>query len=173
MQDSQPDLILPLDSATPLSIGGPWPTPSRTGADGEVAPIGPRIGAAVLDGLLLLALNAGVVYFTLRVSRLEMSGITLLPLAPLTAFLVLLNCGYLALFTAAIGQTIGKMAFHLRVVSMDDEALTIGGALLRVAALLVCALPAGLGLVPAAFDRAGRGLHDRLAATRVVRTTAP
>jgi uncharacterized RDD family membrane protein YckC len=170
--DRQADLSLPLDSAMPLSTAESSPTRSRPAADGEVAPIGPRIAAAVVDGLLLAALDAGVVYFTLRVSRLDTAGLALLPPAPLAAFLLLLNGGYLTLFTAATGQTIGKMALHLRVISAADEPLTIGGALLRAVALLVCALPAGLGLVPAAFDRAGRGLHDRLAATRVVRAAS-
>jgi uncharacterized RDD family membrane protein YckC len=170
--DRQPDLILPLGSAMPLSATE-WSAPSRRAADGEVARIGPRIAAAVLDGLLLAALDAAVVYFTLRVSRLDTSGLALLPPAPLAAFLLLLNGGYLTVFTAATGQTIGKMALHLRVISAADEPLTIGGALLRAAALLVCALPAGLGLMPAAFDRAGRGLHDRLAATRVISTASP
>jgi len=169
--DRQADPILPLDSAAPPSTAGPLPA-RRTAASGDVAHAASRIGAAALDGLLLLALDASVVHFTLRVSRLDTSGIALLPLAPLAAFLLLLNGGYLTLFTAASGQTIGKMAFHLRVISTDDEPLTIGSAVLRVAALIACALPAGLGLVPAAFDRTGRGLHDRLAATRVVRTAS-
>jgi uncharacterized RDD family membrane protein YckC len=168
--DRPSDPSLPLDSATPLSAAGPLP--KRTLPESDVAALGPRIGAAVLDGLLLLAVDAAVVYFTLRVSRLGASEIMLLPPAPLAAFLLLLNGGYLTMFTAATGQTIGKMAFGLRVVSAEDEPLTIGLALLRVVALLVGALPAGLGLVPAGFDRAHRALHDRLAGTRVVRTAS-
>jgi uncharacterized RDD family membrane protein YckC len=172
VSDRSSDPGLPLDSATPLSTAGSSPEALRGRLDDDVAPLGPRIGAAALDWLLLLALDAGVVYFTLRVSRLAASEIALLPLAPLAAFLLLLDGGYLALFTAATGQTIGKMAVGLRVVSAEDEPLTTGRALIRTVALIGSALPAGLGLIPAGFDRAHRGLHDRLADTVVVRTAS-
>jgi len=170
--DRQPDPGLPLDSITALSIGEPSPiTLPLHGAD-DIAAVGPRVGAAALDWLMLLALDAAILYFTLRVSRLTAAEVTMLPAAPLAAFLLLLNGGYLTLFTAAGGQTIGKMAFGLKVVSAEDRPLTVGRALLRVVVFLIGALPAGAGLIPAAFDHARRGIHDRLADTRVVRASA-
>jgi uncharacterized RDD family membrane protein YckC len=159
---------LPLDSAGAASMEGP----GDVEGEGEVATVGRRLGAAALDWLMLLALDAGVVYFTLRVSRLAPSEIALLPPIPMVVFLLLLNGGYLALFTAATGQTIGKMAVGVRVVPVGEGPLTVGRALLRVVALIAGALPAGLGLLPVAFDGGRRGLHDRLAKTRVVRTAA-
>jgi uncharacterized RDD family membrane protein YckC len=160
--DRPSDPSLPLDSAAA--------PPAATPAGGEVAPLGRRTGAAALDALMLLALDASVVYFTLRVSHLAPAEIAHLPPIPMAVFLLLLNGGYLTLFTAATGQTIGKMAYGLRVVTADEGVLTVGRALVRVAALLASALPAGLGLLPVAFDDGRRGLHDRLARTRVVRT---
>ena len=41
----------------------------------------------------------------------------MLPAVPMLAFLMLLCGGYFVLFTAAGGQTIGKMAAHIRVVN--------------------------------------------------------
>jgi uncharacterized RDD family membrane protein YckC len=172
LPERQSDPVLPLDAAAGLSNGRPAAPGTTEWAADAVASIGRRIGAAAIDGLLLLALDASVVYFTLKASRLTASEVGLLPPMPLAVFLLLLNGGYLALFTAATGQTIGKMAFGLRVVSAEARPPTVGRALMRVVALLVSALPAGLGLVPAGFDRAHRGLHDRLADTRVVRTSA-
>jgi uncharacterized RDD family membrane protein YckC len=169
--DRQPDLSLPLDSMASEAVAGSPSLPGRE-TGGEVAAVGPRIGAAALDWLMLLALDVAVVYFTLRVSRLALADVLLLPPAPLVAFLLLLNGGYLVLFTAASGQTIGKMAFGLKVVSAEDGPVTMGRALVRVVVFLISALPAGLGLLPAAFDHARRGLHDRLADTRVVRAAA-
>jgi uncharacterized RDD family membrane protein YckC len=122
---------------------------------------------------MLLLLDLAVIYFTLRVSRLDTGEFLLLPAVPLAAFLLLLNGGYLAMFTVAGGQTLGKMAFHLRVVPADEGPLTVGRSFLRVFALLLSALPAGLGLLPAVFDRSHRGLHDRLAGTRVVHSATP
>jgi uncharacterized RDD family membrane protein YckC len=45
-------------------------------------------------------------------------------------------------------------------------------ALKRTMLSLVLAIPVGLGLLPALFDRQHRGLHDRFAGTRVVRAAA-
>jgi uncharacterized RDD family membrane protein YckC len=164
----------PADPRLPLDSAGAAPTsvPADVAGDGEVAPLSRRLGAAALDWIMLLSLDAGVVYFTLRVSRLAPADIALLPPIPMVVFLLLLNGGYLALFTAATGQTIGKMAVGVRVVAVGEEPLTVGRALLRVVALIASGLPAGLGLLPVAFDGGRRGLHDRLAGTRVVRTAA-
>jgi uncharacterized RDD family membrane protein YckC len=128
-----------------------------------------RLSAALLDWVLLLGADAVVVYFTLRICRLAPAEALVLPPAPLVAFFVLLNGGYMVMLTAAGGQTLGKMAFGLKVVGTDGGRVTVGRALLRAVALLVCTLPAGLGLVPAVFADGHRGLHDWLARTRVVR----
>ncbi len=63
-------------------------------------------------------LDGVVLYFTLQMCGLGLSQLALLPKTPLAGFLLLLNGGYLAAFTAG-GQTIGKMAVGLRVVSAD------------------------------------------------------
>jgi uncharacterized RDD family membrane protein YckC len=163
---------LPLDTTVaPPADREPPPTVTAPAAAGDIAPLGPRFAAAAVDWVLLLGLDLAVVYFTLRVSHLGTAEFLLLPLAPLVAFLVLLNGGYLALFTAASGQTVGKMAFGLKVVSGSDVPLTVGRALVRVVAVLLGTAAAGLGLVPAAFDAARRGVHDRLADTKVVRAS--
>ena len=166
---ADPELeALPLEN----HAGDDAPPPSRAAvpkAPGEIASLGIRAAAGAIDWLMLFGLDLAVIYFTLRVSRLDTGEVMLLPAAPLAAFLVLLNGGYLALFTAAGGQTLGKMALGLKVVSDSGTPPTAGRALLRVAAFLVGAALAGLGLLPAAFDTTRRGLHDRLANTRVVR----
>jgi len=169
--DRVPENALPLDATAAVFTGAPAAAVAVL-ASRDVAGVGVRLGAAVIDWVMLLALDAAVVYFTLRASRLATSELSMLPLAPLFVFLLLLNGGYLALFTAASGQTIGKMAFGLKVVSGSDEPMTTGRALLRVVVLLIGAAAAGLGLLPATFDGARRGLHDRLADTRVVRAPA-
>jgi uncharacterized RDD family membrane protein YckC len=162
------DPTLPLDSA----LAAPADVPVAVVGEGEVAALGRRLGAAALDWLMMLALDTAIVYFTLRACRLAPAEIALLPPVPMAVFLLLLNGGYLALFTAATGQTIGKMAVGVRVVPVGEGPLTVGRAVVRVVALIASALPAGLGLLPVAFDEARRGLHDRLANTRVVRTAA-
>jgi uncharacterized RDD family membrane protein YckC len=138
------------------------------------APWGARIGAALIDGVLTLAIDGAVLYFTLRFCDLRLAQALALPLVPFVAFLLLLNGGYFASFVAAGGQTIGKMAAGIRVIpaaaGTDVEArVPLGQAVVRAAAYLVSAAPAGLGFISAFFGRDRRALHDRLADTRVVR----
>lgn len=76
--------------------------------------------------------------------------------------------GYAVWFVGAAGRTPGMARFGLRAVAADGSALGFGGAISRWGAVLVATLPLGLGLAWAAVDPDGRGLHDRLAGTRVV-----
>jgi uncharacterized RDD family membrane protein YckC len=162
---------LPLsDQALPLSLEGPVaPRVTANGAPGNLPGVGERILAGVVDWVLLLGLDAVVIYFTLKICRLAPEDVLVLPVPPLLAFLLLLNGGYLALLTAAGGQTVGKMAFKLKVVGADDRPVTVGRSIVRTLALLVSALPAGLGLLPTFFAAGHRGLHDQVAGTQVVR----
>jgi uncharacterized RDD family membrane protein YckC len=132
-----------------------------------------RIGAAVIDTLILGSIDAAVLYFTLKICELSLAEAPALPLAPFGAFLLLMNGGYFATFVAAGGQTIGKMAAGIRVVrgSAAPEAMervTLGHAIVRAAGYLVSVAPAGLGFLPALVGER-RALHDRLADTRVVK----
>ena len=145
-----------------------------------VAPIWRRLVAGVIDVLIIVGIDAGVLFSTLRVLGLGTEQVNLLPPAPIALFLVLLNGGYLATFTAAGGQTIGKMLAGIRVIARrpDDAGpfpryttrVSLGAAVLRATAYLASLLPAGLGFAAILLDKDGRALHDRLAETRVVRS---
>jgi uncharacterized RDD family membrane protein YckC len=110
-------------------------------------------------------------YLTLKVCGLGLAAIAVIPLAPFVSFLLLIAGGYFTVFIAANGQTIGKMAAGLKVVPADADTsrVSVGHAVLRAAAYLVSALPAGLGFLPALVGDDRRAIHDRLAATRVVK----
>jgi uncharacterized RDD family membrane protein YckC len=132
---------------------------------------GSRILAGLLDVALLSALDASILYFTLRLLGLATSQMFELPLMPLVAFFMLLNGGYFIAFTAVGGQSIGKMALGIKVISQEDHAVPIGRATLRTLAYLVSALPLGAGFLLAIFGER-LALHDRLAHTRVVRPSS-
>jgi uncharacterized RDD family membrane protein YckC len=132
-----------------------------------------RAVAALIDALVVVPIDLVVVYFTLRLCRLGLQELALLPVTPLLVFFFILDGGYLLAFTAAGGQTIGKMATSLRVV-VGANGGRVGAvrALVRTLVWIVSVVPLGLGLLPAAFDVDQRTLHDRLAGTRVVSVRA-
>jgi uncharacterized RDD family membrane protein YckC len=150
-----------------LEISGPTPDD----ADESVAAVGTRLLAAVVDAVILGSIGLLVLYLTLKVCGLQFARVAAIPPAPFAAFLLLIAGGYLTLFTAAGGQTIGKMAAGIRVVStdIDRRRVPLGHSVVRAAAYMASALPAGLGFLPALFGGDRRALHDRLADTRVVK----
>lgn len=128
-----------------------------------------RLGAALIDAVLLSAINAAVVYLTLALAGLTWQDYHVLPLAPLVGFFTILSGGYLIVFIAAAGQTIGKMVTGVRVVGDNGQRVDVGGAVLRAAGCVVSMLTLGLGYLPAFFSADRRAVQDRMAGTRVVR----
>jgi uncharacterized RDD family membrane protein YckC len=136
------------------------------------APLGARLGAAAMDLALLAIIDAIVIYLTMQICGITFEDLEILPKAPLVAFLLLQNGGYLVAFTAG-GQTLGKLAAGIRVVpARADRSLDFSHSLLRTVVWLPLALPAGLGLLTALLSPDRRGLHDRCAGTKVVRASA-
>lgn len=128
-----------------------------------------RAGAVLIDLVILAVTDLVVVYFTMQICGLSLADFDILPKGPLIAFLVVQNGGYLVAFTAG-GQTLGKMAMGIRVVSTrESEHVDMAHSLLRTALWVLLAVPAGLGFVTALFSRERRGLHDHFAGTRVVK----
>ena len=109
------------------------------------------------------------VLFDLAARRFYIFDLVLYPqdFIYLTGLLVLSAYG-LFFFTAVGGQTIGKMATGIRVVSADDEPLDASSALWRTVSVALTMLTIGFGYLPALLGTDRRALHDRLARTRVV-----
>lgn len=137
-------------------------------AGAEDGGLGARAVAVAIDLLVLGAIDAVVIYFTMQICGVTFPEFGIIPKGPLVAFLVVQNVGYLVAFTAG-GQTLGKMATGIKVVATDAGSIDVGQALKRTVAWLLLAIPAGLGFLTAFLSRDHRGLHDRFAGTRVVR----
>jgi resuscitation-promoting factor RpfA len=166
-----PDLGLQLESQATEPVQVPAadsrpeaPAPAR--AAGALA----RLIAMLIDLVVLASIDAAVLYLTLGIAGLAVDHVTRVPPIPFVAFLLILNGGYLIGFTAASGQTIGKMATGIRVIGDDGQRVDVAGAVLRAAGCLLTLLTAGLGYLPAFFSIEGRAVQDRVAGTRVVST---
>jgi uncharacterized RDD family membrane protein YckC len=131
-----------------------------------------RFVALVIDLAILAAIDALVIYFTAQICGITIDDVGVLPRGPLLAFLLVQNGGYLIAFTAS-GQTLGKMAARIKVVTAESRSqLDLGHAALRTFVWAILAIPAGLGFLTAVVSRDRRGLHDRFAGTRVIRALA-
>lgn len=173
-EEPELDLGAPEQPARPAPAGIPHAAAQPDAAGSVPASLGRRAGAAAIDMMILGVIDLAVLYFTLRLCGLELAEIPMIPGIPFLAFLVIQNGGYFVTFVAAGGQTIGKMAFGIKVVPAEpadgwSDRVRLGPAMLRAVLWFLSVAPFGLGLVPALFGPDHRAAHDRLAGTRVVR----
>jgi uncharacterized RDD family membrane protein YckC len=163
------------DEAEAFDVEAPVADPPRAEAAtptgltvSDAGSLGARFGAALIDHGVLLGIDAVVLYFTLRLTDLDFGDWPLLPLLPLAAFLLSIKVAYFSAFTMAGGQTIGKMALHLRVVSDDGGRLDAGRSFRRALLGLASIVTIGAPFLTALRDPARRGVHDRASGTRVI-----
>jgi uncharacterized RDD family membrane protein YckC len=166
-----PEIDLPEDEEEDLralewdsdDVGTEHATPSSVG------PLGERAAAFLCDVLVLTAIGAALVGAASSGAGVPFRQI----LVEETLWLVLawsiFAIGYSVFLVGACGQTIGRMVMRLRVIG--DQQFTVGfdRAAIRLAAWVVSALPAFIGMLPALRDPQRRALHDRLSHTRVVK----
>ena len=177
---NRPRTTRPVKTESALAFDGD--APATISAAGEPAAVdavaalmqppalGSRIGAGAIDLALLGAIDAIVVILTLRIAGLQTTtdDLRALPPIPFLGFLALLAFGYVASFTVAGGQTIGKMLLKLRVIGDDGRRVDAAGGVLRALGCMLVPITLGLSYAPALFTSDHRALHDRLAGTRVV-----
>ena len=144
------------------------PVAARAGLKPRAAAPLVRLAAGLLDMVLLASLDAVVIVLPLRLGELDLQSLDTLPVAPLAGFLILLNGGYVVVLTLVGGQTLGKMAFGVRLVDRAGCPVTTSSAVVRALGYLVSVLPLGLGVVWMFLDTDRRAWHDRLAGTRVL-----
>jgi uncharacterized RDD family membrane protein YckC len=84
----------------------------------------------------------------------------------------LLMTGYFGNFTAGSGQTPGKMALRIMVVTVQNSPVGLWQGWWR-AVIITASLPVFAIYLLAAFTPQKRALHDYLAGTRVIMLPAP
>jgi uncharacterized RDD family membrane protein YckC len=144
----------------------------------ELGEPGSRLAAAVVDAVFVVSGQAVLLapvawYWWAREAPRApqdvalapvVASVTLLPLA------VILGVLYHVYFWSVKGATPGKELLELRVVTDDGRSpIPLGSALRRALGYLLSAASLGIGFLMVIFG--GRGLHDRIAGTRVVKGT--
>jgi uncharacterized RDD family membrane protein YckC len=159
----------PVIAAPPRRSASP-PSHARRPAPPTVTTSGPvrRLAAAFVDHLILLSIDAIVIYFTFQIAGLPFSAWRTVPFVPLALFLMMVKGSYFCVFTMLGGQTVGKMATGIRVVGDNDRDVEPARAVQRTLAALASVATVGIGFAPVLFSGDRRALHDRVAGTRVV-----
>ncbi len=151
-------------------------TPENIPISYELAGVGSRFAAALLDTLLVVAVELGLVLAALVLNRITPlapllggdSAIAVLFLAVVFLFYAASTVGY-PLFFEIIwsGQTPGKRLVGIRVVSDDGGPLTPGAAIIRNVLRMVDSLPLYyiIGVTVMLLDRKSRRIGDLAAGT--------
>ena len=143
-------------------------TPERVSFDYQVAGLGTRAIAQILDLLIISIILAAVYFVALAISIVGSVTATLVAL--IGSFVVIF--GYFWLSESLwSGQTIGKKAFRLRAVGDRGEPLTFAQAGIRNIVRVVDFLPYayGVGLIVLFANGKGKRLGDLAAGTIVVK----
>ncbi|TME11158.1 MAG: RDD family protein [Chloroflexi bacterium] len=145
-------------------------TPERVSFDYQVAGLGTRAIAQLLDLLILSAILVALFFAGLFVGIVLDSGVVANLMWILGSFVVIF--GYFWVSEAMwSGQTIGKKAFRLRAVGDRGEPLTLIQAGIRNVVRVVDFLPYGygVGLIVLFINGKGKRLGDLAAGTVVVK----
>lgn len=153
-------------------------TPENVAFGYKVAGIGSRFIAALVDTVIILALQVIVILALLLLARLLLGPnfnfdnpffAWVLGLLGLVAFLFF--WGYYILFEVAWnGQSVGKRWVGLRVIKTDGTPITLTESIVRNLVRLIDFLPAyyGVGVVTMFINAQARRLGDLAAGTLVV-----
>jgi uncharacterized RDD family membrane protein YckC len=129
-----------------------------------------RFGAMLYDLLLIIALQMVVTALLLLLTGGEAISAERYGALEYVYRIVLLTLivGFFGFFWTRRGQTLGMMAWRLKVVRTDGALLSWLDTLKRLAGALVSWLPAGLGYFWIWIDREHLAWHDRWSDTRVI-----
>lgn len=133
-----------------------WAGYSTTAPDYEIAGLGTRLLAALLD--------TGVIISVLVVLYLATNIYVALVVSTVIALFY-----HMFFWTWFNGQTPGKMLTGIRVVTVSGEPVSAGCAFARYIGFSLDSLSGGLGFLLAFVNSDQRMLHDFVAGTRVIK----
>jgi uncharacterized RDD family membrane protein YckC len=156
----------PRDASDDLVIS----TPERVAFQYEIAGIGSRFLAQIIDSLIITVVLIAITILAGALGGIFNSGELALLVEVVLGFILL--AGYFLISEAVSnGQTLGKRSQRLRVVGDHGEPLTLGQATIRNLVRIVDFLPLlyGIGMLTLFINGRGKRLGDFAAGTLVVR----
>ncbi|HEY8678990.1 MAG TPA: RDD family protein [Candidatus Dormibacteraeota bacterium] len=158
--------MLPPDQSDDLVIA----TPERVAFEYEIAGIGSRFLAQVVDMAIIVVIALILTVAAIALGALLRSAQVALLFELLLGFVLI--AGYFLVSEATLsGQTLGKRYVRLRVVGDQGQPLTLGQAAIRNLVRIVDFLPLfyGIGILTLFINGRGKRLGDFAAGTLVVR----
>lgn len=134
-----------------------------------------RLAALLYDGFLVAAIWM-VLGFALQLvvgpdtNQLVDGVVQTDPVLDTILFLLMLasGSGFYIWFWIKSGQTLGMIAWRIRVQTLEGGELSVGQGLIRYAAAWPAFFLFGLGYLWMYIDREGDALHDKLSHSKVV-----
>ncbi|HZC76225.1 MAG TPA: RDD family protein, partial [Ktedonobacterales bacterium] len=145
-------------------------TPERVAFQYEIAGIGSRFLAQIVDSLVIIVIATAITILAVAVGGILGDGGLAALIEIILGFILL--AGYFLISEAVWnGQTLGKRAARLRVVGDRGEPLTLAQAAIRNLVRIVDFLPLfyGIGMLTLFIGGRGKRLGDFAAGTLVVR----
>lgn len=123
------------------------------------------LGAMLYDSFILFSLLILATALALILSK----GSSLLPYRFLFLFYLFSFCGlFLSYCWHKSGQTLGMLAWKIKIVELNGKPLNYKRAMLRYLMSFISLLFFGAGFLWRLFDKDSQFLHDRMLGTRLI-----
>ncbi|MGJ7910075.1 RDD family protein [Neobacillus sp. LXY-1] len=151
-------------------------TPEYVSIQFQLAGLGSRAAAFIIDQLILTATNVLIILTTFLVMKATSDFSfffedNVFPIAIMVIVLFIINWGYFFVFEFfSGGKTIGKRALGIRVIQENGHSITLLSSFIRNLLRIIDSLPAGylLGIMMIFLHRKHKRLGDLVAGTIVI-----
>lgn len=126
-----------------------------------------RFWAYLLDLVVISSIGRLIVYPIFRALDLSLVKDDLF--APISILSAIIFYGYFVFMTKYFGQTLGKMAFGLKVIELDGKPLKWGSVIFRELIGRFISASILILYIVVAFTNKKQGIHDLFADTTVIR----
>ncbi|MGD6802573.1 RDD family protein [Rossellomorea aquimaris] len=126
-----------------------------------------RFWAYLLDLIVISSIGRLIVYPIFRAMDLSLVKDDMF--APISILSAIIFYGYFVLMTRYFGQTLGKMAFGLKVIELDGKPLQWSTILFRELIGRFISASFFVLYIVVAFTNKKQGIHDLFADTTVIR----